>query len=78
MIACNFEIIQSLAQDLGNILKRSMAFFRRNIKVTKNARALILEIQTQARSLCTSCIQLNEEVCLKERASFKSGPSDCF
>lgn len=35
MIACNFEIIQSLAQDLGNVLKRSMAFFSRNIKVTK-------------------------------------------
>lgn len=35
MIACNFEIIQSLCQDLGNVLKRSMAFFSRNIKVTK-------------------------------------------
>lgn len=35
MIACNFEIIQSLCQDLGNVLKRSMAFFSQNIKVTK-------------------------------------------
>lgn len=35
MIACNFELIQSLCQDLGNVLKRSMAFFSRNIKVTK-------------------------------------------
>lgn len=35
MIAGNFEIIQSLWQDLGNVLKRSMAFFSRNINVTK-------------------------------------------
>lgn len=73
-VACNFEIIQSPCQGLGNVLRRSMAFFSRNIKVTKMHGLLFWKYTL--RFWCSFCLPLGEK---KEiRASGESGPSNCL